>query len=239
MILFPGSFIQAEATMGTRNWAATRRSVSAGLFAFSLLLTALIFLRVVMFAGTTTEARLLARRITPQIQPTVSQIPEKAVDPRSLVAGLKKRNLFTPRPSREHPVKDVSGILGNEVFIGGRWYRCHDKIGEATIVYIGPTEVRIEWDGNEKTFAPIQGGRPASAKGPEPAALPEKKEKPRSAPVVIIGQPPVPPWWSKIPFQDLSTQEQEKLQKLRDRWFDMSEQEQQDAMNALQKRFGG
>ncbi len=239
MILFPGSFIQAEATMGIRNSVATRGSVSAWLFAFSFLLTALIFLRVGMFVGTTTEMRLLARRITPQVQPTASQIQEKAVDSRAFVAGLKKENLFTPPPSREHPVKDVSGILGNEVFIGGRWYRCYDKIGEATIVYIGPTEVRIEWDGKEKTFAPIQGGRPASAKGPEPAVLPEKKEKPRSAPVVIIGQAPVPPWWTRIPFQDLSSQEQEKLQKLRDRWFDMSEQEQQDAMNALQKRFGG
>lgn len=225
--------------MRIRNSAATRRSISTWLFALSLLLAALIFLRIVMFVGTTTEMRLLTRRITAPIQPTASPIQEKVVDSRALVAGLKKKNLFTPPPSREHPVKDVSGILGNEVFIGGRWYRCHDKIGEATIVYIGPTEVRIEWDGNEKTFAPIQGGRPASAKGPEPAALPEKKEKPRYAPVVIIGQPPVPPWWSRIPFQDLSSQEQEKLQKLRDRWFDMSEREQQDAMNALQKRFGG
>ena len=239
MILFPGSFIQAETTMGIGNSAATRRSVSTWLFAFSLLLTALIFLRIVVFIGATTEARLLARRITPQVQPTASQPQEKAVDSRALVAGLKKKNLFAPPPSREHPVKDVSGILGDEAFIGGRWYRCHDKIGEATIVYIGPTEVRIEWDGKEKTFVPIQGGSPASAKGPEPAALPEKKEKGQYAPVVIIGQPPVPPWWSRIPFQDLSSQEQEKLQKLKDRWFDMSEQEQQDAMNALQKRFGG
>jgi hypothetical protein len=225
--------------MRIRNLAATRRSISTWLFAFSLLLTALIFLRIVMFVGTTTEMRLLTRRITPSIQPTASPIQEKAIDSRTLVAGLKKKNLFAPPPSREHPVKDVAGILGNEVFIGGRWYRCHDKIGDTTIVYIGPTEVRIEWDGKEKTFAPIQRGSPARAKGPEPAVLPEKKEKPRYASVVIIGQPPVPPWWSKILFQDLSTQEQEKFQKLRERWFDMSEQEQQDATNALQKRFGG
>jgi hypothetical protein len=56
--------------------------------------------------------------------------------------------------------------------------------------------------------------------------------------MVVTGQLAVPPWWSKIPFQNLSTQEQEKLQKLRERWFDMPEQEQQDALNALRKRFG-
>jgi len=223
--------------MGIRNSFATKRSVCTGLFAFSLLLAALSFLRVAMFIGTTTEARLLARRFTPQVQPTASQI-RKAVDSQALVAGLKKRSLFTPPPSREHPVKDVSGILGNEAFIGDRWYRCHDKIGEATVAYIGPTEVRIEWDGQEKTFAPIQGGSPAGAKRPEPAVLPEEKEETRYASVVVTSQPAVPPWWSKIPFQDLSTQEQEKLQRLRERWFDMSEQEQQDATNALRKRFG-
>ena len=224
--------------MGIRNSFATKRSVCTGLFAFSLLLAALSFLRVAMFVGTTTEARLLARRIAPQVQSTASQIQEKAVDSQALVAGLKKRSLFTPPPSREHPVKDVSGILGNEAFIGDRWYRCHDKIGEATVAYIGPTEVRIEWDGQEKTFAPIQGGSPAGAKRPEPAVLPEEKEETRYASVVVTSQPAVPPWWSKIPFQDLSTQEQEKLQRLRERWFDMSEQEQQDATNALRKRFG-
>jgi len=224
--------------MGIGTLAAARRPISRLLFAFSLLLAALSFLRVAMFVGTTTEARLLARRFTPQIQPTASQIQEKPVESQALVARLKKKNLFTPPPSREHPVKDVAGILGNEAFIGGRWYRCHDKIGEATIVYIGPTQVRIEWDGKEKTFAPIQGGSPAGAKRPEPAVLPEKKQKPRHASVVVTSQPAVPPWWSKIPFQKLSTQEQEKLQRLRERWFDMSEQEQQDAMNALRKRFG-
>lgn len=105
--------------MGIRNSVATKRSVYTGLFAFSLLLAALIFLRVVMFVGTTTEARLLARRFTPQIQPTASQIQEKPVESQALVARLKKKNLFTPPPPREHPVKDVAGILGNEAFIGG------------------------------------------------------------------------------------------------------------------------
>jgi len=76
--------------MRIRNSAATERSISTWLFAFSLLLAALIFLRVAMFVGTTTEMRLLTRRITPQVQPTASPIQEKAVDSRALVAGLKK-----------------------------------------------------------------------------------------------------------------------------------------------------
>lgn len=95
MILLPGSCVEVETIMGIGNLVATRRSFSRLLFAFSLLLAALSFLRVTMFVDTTTEARLLARRIALQIQSTGSQIPEKAVDSQALVAGLKK-NLFTP-----------------------------------------------------------------------------------------------------------------------------------------------
>lgn len=79
MILLSGSFVEAEATMGIGNLVTTRRFVSRWLFAFSLLLAASIFLRVAMFVGTTTEARLLARRIAPQVRSTASQIQEKAV----------------------------------------------------------------------------------------------------------------------------------------------------------------
>jgi len=224
--------------MRAGNSAETRRFVSTSLLAFSLLLTALILLRAAMFIGTIVETRVLARQTTIQDQPTSQQIQKQTAGCRAVAEGLKKKNLFTPPAPREHPVKDVSGILGDEAFINNKWYKCRDKIGEATIVHIGPTEVRIEWEGNERTFIPIRSSSPASTGGPKPAVIPEKKENPRQAQMVVTGQSAVPPWWARIPFQDLSTQEQEKLQRLRERWFDMSEQEQQDAMNALHRRFG-
>ena len=224
--------------MGIGNWVATRRSVGRLLFAFSLLLAALIVVKVTMFVGAIAETRALARHATIQDHPALPQTPEKTADLRRVVEGLKKNNLFVRPAPHEHPVKEVSGILGDEVLIDNKWYKCHDKIGTATIVRIGPTEVCIEWEGSERTFIPIRSGSPASDAGSRPVVTSEKKESQRYAQMVITGQLTVPPWWSKIPFQDLSTQEQEKLQKLRERWFDMSEQEQQDAMNALRKRFG-
>jgi hypothetical protein len=174
---------------------------------------------------------------TPNWPTAPPPLPETTASSRAIADDLKKQNLFTPPAPRQHPVKEVSGILGDEVLIDNRWYKCDDKIGEATIVHIGPTEVRIAWEGNERTFVPIRNSTRTGASGPKPAALPEKKS-PQSAPMVVIDQSREPPWWARIPFQDLSSQEQEKLHKLRERWFDMSEQEQQDGMNALQRRFG-
>ena len=238
MILFPGLFIEAEVTMGIRNWVATRRSVSRLLLAFSLLLAALIVVKVTVFVGAIAETRALARHAIFQGHPALQQTPEKTADLRRVVEGLKKNNLFVRPGPHEHPVKEVTGILGDEVLIDNKWYKCHDKIGAATVVRIGPTEVCIEWEGSERTFTPIKSCSPASDAGSRPVTTSEKKQSPRYAQMVITGQVAVPPWWSKIPFQDLPTQEQEKLQRLKERWFDMSEQEQQDAMNALRKRFG-
>jgi hypothetical protein len=97
--------------------------------------------------------------------------------------ALKKQNLFAPAPPRSHPVGQVSGILGNEVLIQGKWYKVGDKIQDAEIIAIESTLVRILWDGNETEFKPItssgggggpEGGPPRpDGPGPMRRAMPE------------------------------------------------------------------
>jgi len=78
---------------------------------------------------------------------------------REVAGALKSRNLFSPQPTRQHPVNEVAGILGGEVLIGDRWYKQGDRIADARIVKIEPTQVTIEWDGQTRVFAPITGGQ--------------------------------------------------------------------------------
>jgi len=101
-----------------------------------------------------------------------------------VAAALKEKNLFIVKPPREHPVKQVDGILGNEAFIGGKWYKAGAKIGDAVILVVESTQVRIEWDGQEKTFPPLAAtseGKasqqaPPETRGPagKPGAPPDK-----------------------------------------------------------------
>jgi hypothetical protein len=56
---------------------------------------------------------------------------------------------------KQHPISYVSAIMGNEVCINEQWYKLGDVVKDAKIVAIEPTQVRIEWEGQEKTFAPI------------------------------------------------------------------------------------
>jgi hypothetical protein len=94
---------------------------------------------------------------------------------------LKKKNLFASLPPRKHPVKEVSGILGSDVLIAGKWYQVGGKIGDAKIVAVGSRDVTIEWDGKKKAFAPIAAaitGGPAKKKPTRP--VPQKGAGPKN-----------------------------------------------------------
>jgi hypothetical protein len=85
--------------------------------------------------------------------------------------------LFAPPLPKKHPVSQVSGILGNEVLINSKWYKVGDKIGDAKIVAIESTLVKIEWEGKEKVFAPISAkSAPAPKKVVKKAVVKEKAE---------------------------------------------------------------
>lgn len=91
---------------------------------------------------------------------------------RETAEALKKRNLFVKEQTKQHPVKQVEGILGDEVLIGDDWYRLGGKIADAEVVLIEPTEVTIEWDGQKKRFAPMASSNGTSS---EPSKRPRQE----------------------------------------------------------------
>ena len=126
-------------------------------------------------------------------------LKENTVDPneleqylaksKELANEIKQKNLFAPPPPKQHPVSQVLGILGSEALINGKWYKVGDKIQNAIIIAIEPTLVKVEWEGKEKTFAPL-----AAKTTPGPVKKPKPEEKEissdrKTAPVVIDDQP--------------------------------------------------
>jgi hypothetical protein len=107
------------------------------------------------------------------------------VESKAIADELKKKNLFVPPKPKKHPVSQVAGILGDEVLINGKWYKVGDKVGDAKIVAIEPTLVKIEWEGKEKVFAPISAASaPQPKKVVEKVAVKEKVEQKKIAPPV-------------------------------------------------------
>jgi hypothetical protein len=89
--------------------------------------------------------------------------------------ALKENNLFIEKPPRKNPVSEVMGILGSEALINGKWYKAGDKVGDANILAIEPTRVKVEWDGKIKMFAPLSDAKVS----PRTAMTKASKERPR------------------------------------------------------------
>jgi len=184
-----------------------------------------------------------------RIQPYLDETREVADE-------LKKKNLFVKASPPQHPVKQVEGILGNEVLIANKWYKAGDKIGEAKIVSVESTQVTIEWDGKKKTFAPLAsdgdgppsrptrpGGKPTREKKPESSKPAERTE---AASVTVVKTPVeddqlawmginLPPALrAKILEKWNGASEKEKAQ-AKERWNSMSEEKREQALEDMEK----
>jgi len=220
-------------------------SLTKILLAITVLLGALLFLRIGSFVNSsqamTTMDPLDASLADPDNVKTV------LAQTRASANDLKRNNLFVPGAARQYPVTDVMGILGHEALIGGKWYQEGDSVGEARIVAIEPTKVRVVWEGQEKVFAPIGATNPPVAGGRfDRSSFSGKRAGPsgsdfsgnRSGPsgpakTVITGSRPEPSRKSKS--STLSAQEREER---RNRWTNASPAEKQRFQETYQKSKG-
>ncbi|MHC4171661.1 MAG: hypothetical protein ACYTBX_10840 [Planctomycetota bacterium] len=125
------------------------------LFGASVLMALLILIKVVGFFVFSARAENLVERAIAQNDTDTKNTEKYFAESKALADGLKKHNLFAPPPPKQHPVKEVWGILGDEVLIEGRWYKVGDTIGDTKILAIGPTSAKIDWNGAEKVFLPF------------------------------------------------------------------------------------
>ncbi len=149
--------------------------VSVVLLGISAFLAVLILVKVTGFFTAPAKAELLVKKAVAQNNTDPNDMDKYFAKYKALANELKKNNLFAPPAPKQHPVKEVWGIFGDEVIIRDKLYKVGDMVGEAKIVAIGPTKVTIEWDGKKKTFAPFDakgssqpGGSRATARGGPP-----------------------------------------------------------------------
>jgi len=135
------------------------------LFGASAALAVLILVKTTSFFAALARAENIVKKSTTQNNVDANDVDKYFTKYKLLAEALKKNNLFAPPPPKQHPVKEVSGIFGNEVLIRDRWYKVGDTVGDAKIVAIGPTQATIEWDGAEKAFSPIDATISKTPKG--------------------------------------------------------------------------
>jgi hypothetical protein len=115
-----------------------------------------ILTKIKSFFATSAKAEALVRKATALNGSNEEQIEQAVAKSCAVADDLKKANLFSPPAPKRHPVTSVSGILGDEALIGGKWYKAGDRVQDARIVAVEATQVRVEWQGREKIFTPLQ-----------------------------------------------------------------------------------
>lgn len=203
------------------------------LFAVAMLLGALTVLKIAGFFVASSKAKAVTIQADPN-EAGPGGLQDQIAQAKTSAEQLKKNNLFILPAARQHPVNEVLGILGSEALIDDKWYKVGDSVGEARIVAIEPTKVRIAWDGQEKEFMPIGSGGSGGPPGPRmPASV-----RPGPAPgaeVVVAGARRGPPRSEREGPPFVSTDEREKL---RQRWENMSAEEKQQFRNEMREKFG-
>lgn len=153
------------------------KQVAPLLVAIAVLLGASAFAKVAAFRGERGRMQAVPRAARTTYDPnSLKGCLEQA---RQTADTIKRKNLFIKERPKEHPIKQVDGILGNEAFVAGKWYKAGDKVGEAKIVEIRPTYVKVEWEGKTTNLAPI-GAITSDSPSPAAAKTEPKKEPPAS-----------------------------------------------------------
>jgi len=189
------------------------------------------------------EAQSIVGKAVDQDKANPDLLKENLAGFKKIADAIKKKNLFVPVPPKRHPVSAVLGIMGEEALINNKWYKVGDKIGDAKVIAVEPTQVKIEWDGKEKYFAPIasagsapgSSGRGGRDRGGEPRGpRPQRPDMPGPDP----GREP-----RRGGFGDMSEEQRAemraRMEGMRARFENMSPQEREAFRNEMRGRFGG
>ena len=215
-----------------------KEMISVGLLGASAVIVVLMVIKVTGFLAAPVRAENSLNKAAALSKPDDEEVKKHLDASKAIADELKKKNLFAPPPPKKHPINQVLGILGSEALINGKWYKAGDSVGDAKIVAIEPTLVRIEWDGNEKTFLPID------TKGAAPSG-PGKPGGPGKPQVAKAGEQGSP--------QMVQVQQEgrggegmgrfggdiERMRAMRERFENMSPEEREQFRAEMRERFGG
>ena len=212
--------------------------VSVGLLGFSAFMGVLILIKVTGFFAAPARAENSVKRAVALSKPDPNDMEKYFVKSKAIADVLKKNNLFVPPPPKRHPVNQVLGILGSEALINGKWYKAGDKVGDAKVVAIEPTLVRIEWEGNEKTFLPFD-TKGASPSGPPRPRGPVAKAGEKGRPEMVVVRSEGRPMPGR---RDSAPSPEERARRggfegMRERLRNMSDEERREAFRQMRARF--
>lgn len=204
--------------------------VPTALIGIAVLCGILILVKITGFFVASARAENVVKQAKAHSQTDSAVIEAQLAKSQPIADRLRANNLFSPPPPKQHPIRDIYAIFGDEVLINDRWYKAGDRVADARIVAIGPTSVTTEWDGKQQVFYPIQAtvaqasgpsrgpssmeGKPGDTGGKEggaESAIVRSEGAPQGFSVTIGGGPPMDFGAMRDRFSQMSPAEQERI----------------------------
>jgi uncharacterized membrane protein YgcG len=218
--------------------AEKKDAICVGLLLASGVCVVLLLIKVTGFFVTSARAETLVRRAAVQNKVDVNDTAKHLQKYVAAAEDLKKKNLFAPPEPKRNPISEVVGIIGSEAIINGELHKVGDKIGDAEIVAIEPTRVKVRWDGREHVFAPFEqavGGPGDRGPGrPSMQGPPSQAERGNGGPQVVVVQGGMPGFG-----MGFSPEDRERFMMMRDRFQNMSPEERERLRSQMRDRSGG
>jgi len=148
---------------------AKRQIIAVALLAAAITAGVLMLARLTQYVAGAARADSLIEKAVSQTKADPNEVVKHLSRYQAVAEQLKGKNIFVPPEPKQHPVREVQGIMGHEAAINGQWYKVGDMIGDAKIVSIEASLVKIEWQGQVKSFEPMSGGGDlGGSPGPQP-----------------------------------------------------------------------
>ena len=203
------------------------RSAAMVLLAVAALLGALVLYEVAECLMTVAQAELAVVRASEAAMGVPNDVNAPLAEAKSTAEALKKNNLFVRPLPKQNPIREVLGILGDEALINGKWYKAGDTVGEAKILAVEPTKIKVSWKGQKIELTPLgaKGGGPSSEPprpgrirpaGPVPGGERGPRRMPPDGPGAVSMQKRVE---RRNRFREASPEEWEKMrEQMRERF---------------------
>ncbi|MFC1783969.1 RHS repeat domain-containing protein [Planctomycetota bacterium] len=120
----------------------------------ALVLTGLSAAGWIKLTGGNRRGSLITAETLDQIRPDAKTTQQYLGQYRRAADQLARNNSFVP-PTEPKPPGDCTAIFGDEAFIGGRWVKAGDTLGDAKVLDVGPTAVTLQWEGKRITRSPV------------------------------------------------------------------------------------
>jgi hypothetical protein len=225
--------------------------VSLVLLGLSAVLAVVILVRIAGFFVTSARAEKLIADAAATTKTDPNDTEKYFAKSKEMAEELKKKNLFAPPPKKENPVKGVSGIILPKALINGKWHKVGDKIGDAEVLEIGSTFVKIKWEGKEKVFRVFDFKSPDKPKkeekvvkkrerkkkvetAPGPAEEKVEAEPVEDDPLAWIGVTLSPELRAKL-LEKWNSMSDDDRQKMKERWSSMSDEQKEQAVESMEK----